>query len=324
MKIRHAFHLPAHKQKDLDYLVRLECWNLAFRISIVAALGLVLGNSQAMKVAWLEDMLSLIPPIAFLLAVRFRARAPDKSYPYGYQRITIIAFLLTALALSAMGCILLVDSVVKLIQREHPSIGAIELFGHTIWMGWVMIAVLIYSVIPPMVIGRLQIKAAAKAHEKTVHADGKMSKADWMTGLAAIIGIIGVGAGFWWADALAAAIIALDVTKDGFANMEEAVGDLMDRRPHLTAKGTTEHLEEELEAELEAMPWVVNAEVRLREEGHVFSGEAFVIPHDNENLARHLQEASQHLQNYDWRIYEVVVTAWPQEKPTVSADQLNP
>lgn len=44
--------------------------------------------------------------------------------------------------------------------------------------------------------------------------DGKMSKAGWMTGLA---GIAGVGAGLWWADALAGALIALDVTKMGLS-----------------------------------------------------------------------------------------------------------
>lgn len=107
MKIRKLYHLPPEKQQDLDYLIRLEWWNLAFRLSIVAVLGSVLGNSQAMKVAWLEDMLSLIPPIAFLLAVRFRNRPPNKTYPYGYQRATIIAFLCTATALSAMGLFLL-------------------------------------------------------------------------------------------------------------------------------------------------------------------------------------------------------------------------
>lgn len=82
---------------------------------------------------------------------------------------------------------------------EHPSIGAIELFGTTFWMGWLKIGALIYSVIPPVIIGHLQMKAAKKVHEKTVFVDGKMSKADWMTGLA---GIVGIGAGLWWAYAL--------------------------------------------------------------------------------------------------------------------------
>lgn len=318
MKIRTLYHLPPDKQQDLNYLIRLEWWNLAFRVSIVSILALVLGNSQAMKVAWLEDMLSLIPPIAFLLAVRFRKRTPNQTYPYGYQRATIIAFLCTATALSAMGLFLLADSLLKLIEQEHPSIGAITLFGETIWMGWLMVGVLIYSVIPPVIIGHLQTKAATKVHEKTVLADGKMSKADWMTGLAAIVGVLGVGAGFWWADAVAAAIIALDVTKDGITNLKEAIGDLLDRRPHFTSREKPEHMEEALEAELCAMPWVAAASVRLREEGPIFSGEAFVTPHSNDDLARHLKEASQHLNNYDWRIYEVVVTAWPNEEHSPS------
>lgn len=240
MKIRQAYQLPPDKQKDLDYLVRLEWWNLGFRISIVSVLALVLGSSQAMRVAWFEDMLSLIPPIAFLVAMRYRNRAPNEVFPYGYQRATSIAFLCAATALALLGSILLLDSLLKLVKMEHPSIGAVELFGTTFWMGWLMIGALVYSVIPPVIIGHLQMKAAKKVHEKTVFVDGKMSKADWMTGLAAIAGILGVGAGLWWADALAGALIALDVTKDGVTNLKEAVGDLLDRRPRFTSKAEPE------------------------------------------------------------------------------------
>lgn len=313
MKIRQAYQLPPDKQKDLDYLVRLEWWNLGFRISIVSVLALVLGSSQAMRVAWFEDMLSLIPPIAFLVAMRYRNRAPNEVFPYGYQRATSIAFLCAATALALLGSILLLDSLLKLAKMEHPSIGAVELFGTTFWMGWLMIGALIYSVIPPVIIGHLQMKAAKKVHEKTVFVDGKMSKADWMTGLAAIAGIVGVGAGLWWADALAGALIALDVTKDGVTNLKEAVGDLLDRRPRFTSKAEPEQLAEALEAQLCALEWVASAAVRLREEGHIFSGEAFVVPHSDENLAHHLREAAQFLNHYDWRIYEVVVTAWPSD-----------
>lgn len=116
-----------------------------------------------------------------------------------------------------------------------------------------------------------------------------------------------------WADALAGALIALDVTKDGVTNLKEAVGDLLDRRPRFTSKAEPEHLAEALEAQLCNLEWVASAAVRLREEGHIFSGEAFVAPHSDENLAHHLREAAQFLNHYDWRIYEVVVTAWPSD-----------
>jgi divalent metal cation (Fe/Co/Zn/Cd) transporter len=87
-------------------------------------------------------------------------------------------------------------------------------------------------------------------HEKTVYIDGKMSKANGMTGLAAIIGILGIGADIWWADALAAALIAIDVTKDGVVNLKEAVGDLLDRRPRFTSNTQPEPLAESLETAL--------------------------------------------------------------------------
>src|SRR5690606_4672471 len=127
------------------------------------------------------------------------------------------------------------DSAVKLIKMEPTSIGAVEMFGHTFWAGWLMVAGLIYTIIPPFIIGHLQQPAAERIHEKTVYVDGKMSKADWMTGMAGIVGVLGVGLGLWWADALAALVIGLDVAKDGFANLRQAVGDLLDRRPRHTS-----------------------------------------------------------------------------------------
>lgn len=320
MKIRARYELPAQQQDDLQYLIRLEWWNLGFRVSIVIVLFLALGNSQAMKAAWYEDMLALLPPIAFLIAMRFRNRDPNKWFPYGYQRATVIAFLCSAVALALLGSYLVIDSVIKLIKVEHPPIGAIQLFGETFWMGWLMVAALLYSIIPPFIIGRLQQPAATKVHEKTVFADAKMSKADWMTGLAGIVGILGVGLGFWWADAVAGGLIGLDVAKDGFKNLKAATGDLLDRRPQFTSTTEPEALAEQLEEKLRERDWIKDAAVRLREEGHVFSGEAFVVPYNDDNLTQNIGEATDLLTDYDWRIYEVVVTPVPSLKAPLETE----
>ena len=44
-----------------------------------------------------------------------------------------------------------------------------------------------------------------------------MNRADWLTALAAVVGVIGIGAGLWWADAVAAIVISLEITRDGLA-----------------------------------------------------------------------------------------------------------
>jgi cation diffusion facilitator family transporter len=308
VKVRRPYRLPADKEAVLRHIVRLEWTSLAFRLSFVLVLYLVMGNSQAMKAAWLEDIITLLPPIAFLVAMRFRNRPPNTTFPYGYGRAAMIAFLFSAIALSALGLYLIIDSMMKLIKMEHTSIGAIRLFGETFWSGWLMIAGLTYTVIPPFIIGRMQEAAAKQVHEKTVHVDAKMNKADWTTGVAGIVGVLGVGLGLWWADALAAALIGLDIFKDGFVNTREAVGDLLDRRPHFTTSAKPEHMEEKLEKVLRSMDWVADAEVRLREEGHVFSGEAFVVPRNDQALTERLRKATDTLVDYDWRIHEIIVT----------------
>ena len=58
--------LPAHQAATLRRAIRFEWITIGFLVVAVTLVGLVLGNSQAMKAAWAEDLLSLAPPIAFL------------------------------------------------------------------------------------------------------------------------------------------------------------------------------------------------------------------------------------------------------------------
>jgi hypothetical protein len=36
-----------------------------------------LGSSQAMKAAWLDDMIGLVPPVAYLVAMGYEERPPS-------------------------------------------------------------------------------------------------------------------------------------------------------------------------------------------------------------------------------------------------------
>jgi divalent metal cation (Fe/Co/Zn/Cd) transporter len=139
------FELPHAQRRALRRAKLLEWLTLAYLASVVAVMYAVLGSSQAMKTAWIEDLLSLIPPIAFLVSARVARRHPDHRFPFGYQRATTIAYLCGALALLAMGTILLGDAVLKLASRERPSIGSVDWFGEPIWLGWLMIPALLWA-----------------------------------------------------------------------------------------------------------------------------------------------------------------------------------
>lgn len=58
-----------------------------------------------------------------------------------------------------------------------------------------------------------------------------MNKADWLTGLTAAVGVIGLKFGLRWADAVAALLIALDVVGDGYRHTGAATCDLTGEVP---------------------------------------------------------------------------------------------
>jgi cation diffusion facilitator family transporter len=301
------FELPPHLHDVQRKAVRLEWITLAYMTSAVIVLALTLGQSQAMKAAWIEDLLSLLPPAAFLIASRLRDRDPSEKFPWGMHRAVSVAYVFAALALLALGLYILFDSAMKLIRAEHPPIGTIELFGEQVWLGWVMIAALLYSGIPAVLLGRAKRRIADDLHDKVLYADAEMNRADWMTVLAAIVGVIGIGFGLWWADAVAAIFISLDIVRDGYVNVRAAVHDLMDARPRRHDAREYHPIVEQMNEALERCEWVAEGAVRLREEGHVFTGEVLVVPRTEEHLVERLAALADELIELEWKVYDIVV-----------------
>lgn len=301
-------HLPAEISHAVGKAVHLERATLGVLAVTVVLVFLAMGNSQAMKTAWIEDMLSMVPPIAFLIGVRVTRKPANAKHPFGYHRSIGIAHLVAGTALLVMGGYLIVDSVIKLITVEHPTIGGISLFGHTIWLGWLMILVLLVTGIPPVILGRMKLKLAEPLHNKVLYADADMNKADWMTSFAAIVGIAGIGLGFWWADAAAAILISTSIVKDGTTNLSAAVSGLMDGRPTTVDNKKPHPLINDAQEYLQNLDWVHAANVRIRDEGQVFHIEGFVIPRSLELATpERLETAENELFDADWKIRDVVI-----------------
>jgi cation diffusion facilitator family transporter len=299
------FRLPEDKQQAMTRARRLAWITIAFMISIIGVIGLTMGSSEAMKAMWIEDILSLIPPVAFLIGTRYFDRPPDEQFPYGYRRAVMVAFLTAAVALLGFGLYILIDAVSTLVLAEAPTIQTVPIFGRRVWLGWLMIAALVYSVIPPFILGRMKQPLAHELHQKALQTDVNMNKGDWLAGLAGVLGITGVAYGYWWADAVAAIIISVEILRDGFSDLRNSVAQLMNKRPTDVEGKEEDPVPDKVQHELERLEWVQQARVRLREDGDVLTGEAFIVPKDEFDLLNRLRKAYDVANGVDWRLHDV-------------------
>ncbi len=301
--------LPDAERAALHRAVRLEWATIAVLVATVAAVYAVAGQSQAMKTAWIEDALSFLPPLAFLVSLRIAGAAPSARFPFGRHRAVGVGHLVAGVSLLGVGAFLVVDSGISLVSGERPPLGVLEIGGFVFWSGWLMMAVMALSCIGPVILGRLKAAPAATLHDKVLHADADMNRADWKTGVATIVGVAGIGLGFWWADAVAALLVSASIIRDGVNNTRGAIGGLTDARPTRFDGSGVHPLVHRVDRELADVPWARDHGARLRDEGHVFHVEAFLVPAAEEDVSvDRLAEVRRRLTALNWKIADAVVT----------------
>lgn len=315
--------LPDKQRETLRKAVRLEWITIGWIILTVILVGLVAGQSQAMKSAWAEDMISLVPPIAFLVATRIIKSPPSRKHPYGPHRAIAVAHLVAGVALLAMGLFLVYGAVSALINVEKPPIGLLVLFGQEFWSGWLMIAVMVITSIPMVILGRIKIKLAEPLHDKVLYADADMAKADWGTAVATIVGVLGIGVGLWWADAIAALVISASILKDGVTNIRASISGLSDARATTYNNSGPHPLTDEVEELARRIDWVDQARARVRDQGHIFHTEMFVVPvEDYMPTPAQLDELTEQIADLDWKLQDVVIAVVSEIDPQqVPAEQ---
>lgn len=120
-----------------------------------------------------------------------------------------------------------------------------------------------------------------------------------------MFGILGIAYGYWWADSVAAGVISLEIIGDGVADLRNSVAQLMNKRPSDVENKQKDPVPDRIQQELEQLDWVEKARVRLREDGDVLTGEAFVVPRDESNLLVRLEQATDLANSLDWRLHDI-------------------
>jgi cation diffusion facilitator family transporter len=287
---------------------RLAWATLIYQIFSAAILGSLMGGSQAMKTEWLENMLAVVPPLGVLLTWKTENHQPDNKHPFGYHRSGTVAFMAAAFAILGVGCWLFFESLMKLIHHEYPSIGGFNVFGHTIWHGWLMMAAMGLTAIPQIVLGKMKTPVAQLLHDKALHADAEMNRANWMTNGGGLIGLALVAFGFWWGDSLAALLISCDIIRDGWKNVANSLSDVMDHHPQDLENDRQQPVVADAIKAVKDLPFVDDVQILMREHGRYLFAEVFVQPNDRlsrvTDAALQVREA---VMTLDWRIQHLCV-----------------
>lgn len=185
-----------------------------------------------------------------------------------------------------------------------------------------MIGAMALTAAPPVYLGHVKMKLAEDLHDKVLYADADMNKADWMTGVGSIVGVAGIGIGLWWADAVAALFISVSILWDGVRNMRAAVADLMDARATTFDDASPHPLIAEVDRYLRSLDWVQAAGSRVRDEGHVFHVEAFIV-HRNHSLPsmETWENARSACLDLDWKLQDLVIVPVPELPPEARGPQ---
>lgn len=307
--------LGAEIRSQVRHGSRLEWWTIFWMSTVVVLIYLVMGSSQAMKAAWFEDMLGLVPAAVYLISRHWEKREPNRFFRWGFRRVNSLAFLVASVALLAVGAFLAFESIMALLKAEHPTIGSVRFFGETIWLGWLMIGVLVYSAIVPAVLGGLKLPVARQLQDKVLHTNALMQKADWMTALAAVAGIVGVGFGLWWADAAAALLISLSILRDGSITIRQSVAELADGVPRKLEN--SEIAEDAAYLEDQLLKHCPGAYIRMRESGRYILAEIAGVPVSRLPPWEELMPEGR-----AWRLASVTFTADDCSKPSEPAQPL--
>jgi divalent metal cation (Fe/Co/Zn/Cd) transporter len=309
--VRHltaSFEFPSPLIPEYKKAIKYEWISFIYIISATLFSFLVMSNSQTMKTVWLEDMLGIIPPASFLIASKIIFQKPNKNFPYGFHKVNGIAYLISSLALFILGVYLLLDGSYVLMKQEHPKVPYITIFNHSIWLGYIMIIALLWSSIPSTFLGHMKIPLANNLYDKILLADAKMNKASWMGGFASILGIIGIGLGFWWADALVGMIISIDIIKDGYTHLKQAILDIIDEVPKsLENNKKTDPLILEVKALIKQEKWVKSIKLRFRDDGHVFFGEIFIETKSELVSTEIVKSLHNRIIQHHWRLHDIVI-----------------
>ncbi len=190
-------------------------------VDVLLALGKVSGGlitqSQALIADGIHSFSDLVTDLFVLFAAKKASHQADLEHPYGHGRIQAIATAVLAVSLALVAVGICWDALARL-------------RGSNVLLqpGWGALGIATASVVLKEGVYQYTIRAAARLESHLLRANAWHSRSDALSSLVVIAGVIGVLAGYSWADAAAAIGVAAMILYVAYRIGKEAVDELID------------------------------------------------------------------------------------------------
>ncbi|PSL02862.1 cation diffusion facilitator family transporter [Haloactinopolyspora alba] len=163
----------------------------AVQLAIVAISG-----SLGLLADTVHNLGHAITTIPLLVAFRLGLRPPTSRFPYGYRRAEDVAGILIALVIALSAALIVAESVGALLDPRAMT--------NT---GWVLAAALAGAVGNELV-AVYRIRVGRRIGSAALVAEGQHARADGLTSLVVVFGVVGTWLGFPRADAVVGLVVA--------------------------------------------------------------------------------------------------------------------
>jgi cation diffusion facilitator family transporter len=155
------------------------------------------------------------------VAVRISGKPADEEHHYGHGKVEAMSALAETALLFLLSGVVIWEAAKRLLAHEGHGVEA------NVWA----FGVILVSIVVDFVRSRALSRAARKTSSHALEADALHFSSDLWASCAVLAGLVGVRAGLWWADSVAALAVAVLVCIAGWRLGRRTIDTLTDVAP---------------------------------------------------------------------------------------------
>lgn len=208
----------------MKYAECLKCGRMAPRWSVVGNISMcifkfivgALAGSKGLIADSIHSIADAISSAFVLLALKYSDKPKDKKRPFGYGKVEYVSSIVASLFIFICAVLILLDALESIRTGSHkiPSNAALVATVLSLAFSYLMY----YS----------NTCAGTQLNSPAMLADAAESKADSLTSVAVLLGLIGTKLGFHSADTIAAIVVSIFIFHIGVEMLLSGVHGLID------------------------------------------------------------------------------------------------